>query len=59
MNVSRYLDVDPAVALHRTIEKFSARFRHVEKRMAENGIPMEKGRLAEMDRFWEEAKRLA
>ncbi|MBN1242075.1 MAG: nucleoside triphosphate pyrophosphohydrolase [Spirochaetales bacterium] len=58
VNVSRYLGVDPAVALHRTIEKFSTRFRHVEKRMAESGIPMEKGRLEEMDRFWEEAKKL-
>lgn len=57
VNVARKHKVDPALALHRALEKFSARFRHVEKRMAETGQPMAPGALAVMDGFWDEAKR--
>jgi len=56
VNVSRKHGVDPAIALHRALEKFSARFRHVERRMAELGSTMESGKLEEMDRLWDEAK---
>ncbi|MCX7023394.1 MAG: nucleoside triphosphate pyrophosphohydrolase [Spirochaetes bacterium] len=58
VNVARFLDVDPAVALHRTVEKFGARFRHVEKRMAGLGLPMSADTMAQMDEFWNESKRL-
>lgn len=56
VNVARKHGVDPAIALHRALEKFSARFRHVEWRMAELGSTMERGKLEEMDRLWDEAK---
>ncbi|HTX73204.1 MAG TPA: nucleoside triphosphate pyrophosphohydrolase [Rectinemataceae bacterium] len=58
INVARFLEVDPAVALHRTVEKFSRRFRHVEKRMAEAGKPLGPEHMAVMDSFWEEAKEI-
>ena len=58
INVARKHHVDPALALHRTIEKFTTRFRHVEKRMKDSGQAMEPGMLAAMDVFWEEAKSL-
>ena len=58
VNVARRHHVDPAVALHRTIEKFNTRFRHVEKRMKDSGQAMEPGMLAAMDVFWDEAKSL-
>lgn len=58
VNVARAHKVDPALALHRSLEKFAARFRHVEKRMAEQGEPMEDGKLDRMDEFWNEAKSL-
>ena len=58
VNVARKHHVDPAIAMHRALEKFSARFRHVEKRMAETGQPMKEGMLGVMDGFWDEAKRL-
>ena len=58
VNVARRHHIDPAVALHRTIEKFSTRFRHVEKRMKDSGQAMEPGMLAAMDVFWDEAKTL-
>ncbi len=57
INVARRYKVDPALALGRTVEKFSRRFRHVEKRMAQSGLPMQPGHLREMDGFWNEAKR--
>ena len=57
INVARRYNVDPTLALGRTVEKFSRRFRHVEKRMAQSGLAMEKGRLREMDGFWNEAKK--
>jgi tetrapyrrole methylase family protein/MazG family protein len=68
INLSRFLDVDPGLALRRTVEKFERRFRHVEKRMTETGRPLatlhevprdEAGAaslLATMDAYWNEAK---
>ncbi len=56
VNVARKHRVDPAIAMHRTAEKFASRFRHVEKRMAAAGEKMEKGKLEMMDRYWDEAK---
>lgn len=57
VNVARKHRVDPAIAMHRALEKFSRRFRHVEKAMAAAGETMEPGKLALMDRYWDEAKR--
>jgi tetrapyrrole methylase family protein/MazG family protein len=56
VNLSRFLDVDPAIALHSANEKFSRRFRQVEKRMAESGLAMAAENMAVMDGYWEEAK---
>ncbi|PKL09251.1 MAG: nucleoside triphosphate pyrophosphohydrolase [Spirochaetae bacterium HGW-Spirochaetae-7] len=57
VNVARKHKVDPAIAMHRAAEKFSHRFRHVEKRMAAAGEKMESGKLAMMDAYWDEAKK--
>jgi tetrapyrrole methylase family protein / MazG family protein len=56
VNLSRFLKVDPAIALHAANEKFSRRFRQVEKRMAEAGLPLSAENMAAMDGFWDEAK---
>ncbi|MDR2048023.1 MAG: nucleoside triphosphate pyrophosphohydrolase [Treponema sp.] len=56
VNLCRYLNVEPSVALQRTNEKFTRRFKHVEKRMKENGKEMAAENLAAMDTYWEEAK---
>lgn len=58
VNISRAHGVDPSLALARANEKFTRRFRHVERRMAEKGLEMKPGALATMDAFWEEAKAL-
>jgi tetrapyrrole methylase family protein/MazG family protein/ATP diphosphatase len=63
VNLARHVDVDAEGALRRTIDKFSRRFSHVEKRVAENhggwGEPGGDSRvlpLATLDLYWEEAK---
>jgi tetrapyrrole methylase family protein/MazG family protein len=56
VNLSRFLGIDPAIALHAANEKFSRRFRRVEKRMAESGSPMSAENMDIMDGFWNEAK---
>lgn len=56
INLARFNGIDPAIALQRTNEKFSHRFRHVEKRMREEGLPMASEHMASMDAYWEEAK---
>lgn len=56
LNVSRFLGVNPSLALQRTNEKFSRRFRYVEKRMAEEGAALGKENFDRMDALWDEAK---
>jgi XTP/dITP diphosphohydrolase len=56
VNVSRFLDVNPEDALRRTIDKFTRRFRYVEKKFVDAGRDMKKATLEEMDVFWNEAK---
>jgi len=58
VNLARFLDVDPAIALHGAAEKFSRRFRHVERRMAEEGLDLGAERMERMDELWNEAKGL-
>lgn len=55
-NLSRFLGIDPAIALQKTNEKFSHRFRQVEKRMKEEGLALSSEHMAKMDAFWDEAK---
>ena len=56
VNLARFLDVDPEIALNRTTERFIRRFSHVERRAEETGKKLEEMELKEMDVFWEEAK---
>jgi tetrapyrrole methylase family protein/MazG family protein len=56
VNLCRYLDIEPSVALQRTNLKFTGRFKHVEKRMKETGQAMTPQNLAVMDQYWDEAK---
>jgi MazG family protein len=58
VNVCRYLKVDPEHALRRTNAKFERRFRHVERRLKEQGRTPEQATLEEMDKLWDEAKEL-
>ena len=56
VNYARFTGVNPENALRRTNEKFRRRFRHIESRLGEQGQTMADVDLAEMDRYWDEAK---
>lgn len=56
VNFSRFIKVNPEDALRRTIDKFGRRFRHVERRLREQGREPSDATLEEMDRYWDEAK---
>jgi MazG family protein len=58
VNFARYHRINPEDALRRTIAKFESRFRHIEKRMREEGRDIKGATLEEMDRYWDEAKTL-
>jgi tetrapyrrole methylase family protein/MazG family protein len=57
-NLARKLSLPPEEALRGSVGKFIARFQQVEEELARRGIPHGKATLQEMDRIWEEAKRL-
>ncbi|MCC6349672.1 MAG: nucleoside triphosphate pyrophosphohydrolase [Candidatus Eisenbacteria bacterium] len=59
VNLARHLRVDPERELRATLRRFRERFLHVERRLAETGRAPSQATLEEMDRYWEEAKRLA
>jgi XTP/dITP diphosphohydrolase/tetrapyrrole methylase family protein/MazG family protein/ATP diphosphatase len=55
-NLSRHLKVDPEIAAHRACEKFSSRFRYIEKQVADSGKAWQDFSLDELDSFWKQAK---
>ncbi len=59
VNLARFRGRDSSEELlARTNAKFSRRFRHIERRVAEQGRRLEDCSLAEMDALWDEAKSL-
>ncbi|MBC5863279.1 nucleoside triphosphate pyrophosphohydrolase [Flavobacterium sp. K77] len=58
INYARFLKVNPEDALERTNKKFIKRFQYLESKAGEMGKPLMDMTLAEMDVFWEEAKKL-
>ncbi|MFN7704631.1 MAG: nucleoside triphosphate pyrophosphohydrolase [Chryseotalea sp.] len=57
VNYARFLGVDPEEALERTNKKFIARFKYLEETSARDGKKMGEMTLAEMDVYWNEAKK--
>lgn len=55
-NVARHLKIDPETALRAANEKFTRRFRYIEKQLAARGSSPAQSDLAEMDALWDEAK---
>ena len=58
VNAARLYGVDPENALERTNRKFISRFNYIEKILKETGRNFGDVNLAEMDKIWEEAKRI-
>jgi XTP/dITP diphosphohydrolase len=57
INYARFLNINPEDALERTNKKFITRFQYLESKAAEMGKPLMDMTLAEMDVFWNEAKK--
>lgn len=56
-NLSRFLDLDPEDALRNTINKFTARFKLIEKELKRRGRSVNDSSLEEMDEIWNKIKR--
>ena len=57
VNYARFVGINPENALERTNKKFIERFTHLETRAKEIGKSLKEMTLAEMDVYWEEAKK--
>ena len=57
-NLGYLMKVNPEDALRAQLHRFENRFKHVEKRLKQEGRAPEQATLAEMDVFWDEAKKI-
>jgi tetrapyrrole methylase family protein/MazG family protein len=57
-SMARKLEIDPEQALNKTLDKFAARFAYIEKKVKESGRNFGDFTLEELERFWQEAKRM-
>ncbi|MEK6565261.1 MAG: nucleoside triphosphate pyrophosphohydrolase, partial [Bacteroidota bacterium] len=58
VNYARFLHVNPEIALRRSIDKFTRRFKHIEKELRRQGKTLEHSTLEEMDALWNASKKL-
>jgi MazG family protein len=58
VNYARFIDIDPEEALERTNRKFIKRFQFLERESSKDGKKLGEMTLAEMDKYWEQAKSL-
>ena len=58
INYARFLKVDPENALERTNKKFIKRFQYIESEAQKAGKELSEMTLAEMDVYWNKAKKL-
>jgi XTP/dITP diphosphohydrolase len=58
INYARFININPENALEKTNRKFIKRFQYLEAKAQESGKKLQDMTLAEMDIFWNEAKKL-
>lgn len=58
INYARFININPENALEKTNKKFIKRFQYLETKAKENGKALQHMTLAEMDVYWNEAKKL-
>lgn len=58
INYARFININPEDALEKTNRKFIKRFQYLESKASELGKDLKEMTLAEMDVFWNEAKKL-
>ncbi|MCO5141481.1 MAG: nucleoside triphosphate pyrophosphohydrolase [Oligoflexia bacterium] len=57
-NLGFLLKIDAEESLREMLDRFSKRFRYVEKQVNKTGKPMKSFSLDELDKFWNEAKKI-
>ena len=57
VNLCRFVRVDAESALRASLQKFTDRFSHIERKLAARGRSPRDSSQVEMDRIWEEAKK--
>ncbi len=57
INYARFININPENALEKTNKKFIKRFQYLEEKAKENGKELQDLTLAEMDVYWNEAKK--
>ncbi|HEY9195884.1 MAG TPA: nucleoside triphosphate pyrophosphohydrolase [Mucilaginibacter sp.] len=57
INYARFININPENALEKTNKKFIKRFQYLETKAKENGRQLQDMSLAEMELFWNEAKK--
>ncbi|PLR83222.1 nucleoside triphosphate pyrophosphohydrolase [Bacillus sp. V33-4] len=57
VNVARFFAINPEEALFEANQKFIRRFSYIENKVAESGRTFEDFTLAELDYYWDEAKK--
>ena len=58
VNYARFIDINPETALERTNKKFIKRFQYIEEQAKAAGKTLADMTLAEMDVYWNEAKKV-
>jgi XTP/dITP diphosphohydrolase len=58
INYARFINVNPEDALEKTNRKFIKRFQYLETESAKDGKKMGTMSLAEMDVYWNKAKKI-
>lgn len=58
VNVSRILSIDAEEALTKTVTKFVERFSFIESTANSKGLNLDSMTLSEMDKLWDEVKKL-
>ena len=56
VNVARFLDINPELALRDAVKKFINRFNYVEEAAAKSDRNLQEMNLQEMDKLWEQGK---
>jgi tetrapyrrole methylase family protein / MazG family protein len=56
INLCRFLNIDPSIALHKANSKFIRRFAFVESRMKEQQLPLSAENMEEMEACWKLSK---
>jgi dephospho-CoA kinase len=57
-NIAYLMKINPEASLRGTVAKFESRFKYVERQLKKNGKTPEESNLEEMDRLWDDAKKV-